>query len=208
MKVLAINGSVRREGNCNQCLEIMEKEFKQHNIELETVNIGANVKPCLACYHCIETGETKCIQTKDNVNEIIDKCTEADAIILASPVYHGGIAGNMKCALDRIFLAGGCVDNQFHHKVGAAFVTLRRSGGMETYQQLLGVMNAMEMVIVTSDYWNVIHGAVPGEVNEDLEGIDVIKRLAANMSWMLKVIEKADTPSPTARQRTMTNFVR
>lgn len=102
------------------------------------------------------------MQDDDGVNEIIAKCIEADGIVLASPVYHGGIAGGMKCVLDRLILAAGCGDNQLKHKVGAALCTLRRSGGMETYQQLLGTINTMEMVLVTSDYWNAVHGARQG----------------------------------------------
>ena len=151
MKVVAINGSPRKGGNTAQCLEVMAKEFEREGIEFEVLQPGANVKPCMACYHCLNTGSLHCVQTGDMVNEIIDKCIEADGIVLASPVYHGGIAGSMKCVLDRLMLAAGCGDNQLHHKVGAALCTLRRSGGMETYQQLLGTMDAMEMLIVTSD---------------------------------------------------------
>ena len=159
MKVVAINGSPRKGGNTAQCLEVMAKEFEREGIEFEVLQPGANVKPCMACYHCLNTGSLHCVQTGDMVNEIIDKCIEADGIVLASPVYHGGIAGSMKCVLDRLMLAAGCGDNQLHHKVGAALCTLRRSGGMETYQQLLGTMDAMEMLIVTSDYWGAVHGA-------------------------------------------------
>ena len=176
MKVVAINGSPRKGGNTAQCLEVMAKEFEREGIEFEVLQPGANVKPCMACYHCLNTGSLHCVQTGDMVNEIIDKCIEADGIVLASPVYHGGIAGSMKCVLDRLMLAAGCGDNQLHHKVGAALCTLRRSGGMETYQQLLGTMDAMEMLIVTSDYWGAVHGADPGEVQQDTEGLEVVDR--------------------------------
>ena len=144
------------------------------------------------------------------VNEIIDKCIEADGIILASPVYHGGIAGGMKCVMDRVMLAAGCGENQFHHKVGAALCTLRRSGGMETYQQLLGIMDAMEMVIVTSNYWCAVHGADPGEVLQDTEGIEVTEKLARNIAWAVKVIDaaKGKIDPPETHKRTFTNFIR
>ena len=101
MKVVAINGSPRKGGNTAQCLEVMAKEFEREGIEFEVLQPGANVKPCMACYHCLNTGSLHCVQTGDMVNEIIDKCIEADGIVLASPVYHGGIAGSMKCVLDR-----------------------------------------------------------------------------------------------------------
>lgn len=210
MKVIAINGSPRKNGNVTRCLEIMEKEFKKEGIEFEVLQPGPKVHPCMACYKCLETGSLHCIQTDDMVNEIIDKCIEADGIILASPVYHGGIAGGMKCVMDRVMLAAGCGENQFHHKVGAALCTLRRSGGMETYQQLLGIMDAMEMVIVTSDYWGAIHGADPGEVLLDTEGVEVAAKLARNISWMVKVINaaKGSIDPPETHKRTFTNFIR
>lgn len=168
------------------------------------------VHPCLACYHCLNTGSLRCVQTDDMVNDIIAACIEADGIVLASPVYHGGIAGNMKCVLDRLMLAAGCGQNQLCHKVGGALCTLRRSGGMETYQQLLGTMDAMEMVIVTSDYWGAVHGAEIGECRQDTEGMEVAAKLGRNMAWMVKVLDAAKNqlPPPESLPRTMTNFVR
>lgn len=210
MKIVAINGSPRKGGNITQCLERMGEIFAQEGVEFEAIQLGAQVKPCLACYHCLNTGSLHCVQTDDGVNELIDKCIAADGILLASPVYHGGIAGNMKCVMDRVLLAAGCGENQFHHKVGAALCTLRRSGGMETYQQLLGLMDAMEMVIVTSDYWNAVHGAEIGEAMQDVEGMAVIEKLARNMAWMVKVLDaaKGKIDPPQSRPRPMMNFIR
>lgn len=208
MKVVAINGSPRKGGNCAQCLDVLGKVLAEEGIEFEVLQPGAKVHPCLACYHCLDNGTLRCIQNDDGVNEIIEKCIEADGIVLASPVYHGGIAGNMKCVLDRLMLAAGCGENKLHHKVGAALCTLRRSGGMETYQQLLGTMNAMEMILVTSDYWNAVHGANPGEVQGDQEGLDVVEHLGRNIAWLLKAIDKSGLPAPAAHHRTMTNLIR
>ena len=210
MKVIAINGSPRKGGNVTQCLEVMAAEFEREGIEFEVLQPGPRVHPCLACYRCLETGSLHCVQEDDMVNEIIDKCIEADGIILASPVYHGGIAGGMKCVMARVMLAAGCGDNQFHHKVGAAICTLRRSGGMETYQQLLGLMDAMEMLIVTSDYWGAVHGADPGEVRQDTEGMEVIAKLARNVAWAVGVIDaaKGRIDPPETNKRTFTNFIR
>ena len=210
MKVVAINGSPRKGGNVSQCLDIMAKEFVREGIEFEVLQPGPRVHPCMACYHCLEKGTLHCVQNDDMVNEIIDKCIEADGIILASPVYHGAIAGSMKCVMDRVMLAAGCGENQFHHKVGAAFCTLRRSGSMETYQQLLGIMDAMEMVIVTSDYWGAVHGADPGEAMQDIEGTEVVAKLARNIAWMVKVIDaaKGKIDPPETHKRTFTNFIR
>lgn len=210
MKVVAINGSPRKDGNNAQCLALMGEVFEAEGIGFEVLYPGTNVKPCLACYHCLNTGSVHCIQTNDMVNEIIDKCIEADAIVLSSPVYHGGISGNMKCVMDRVMLAACCGENKFKHKVGAAFCTLRRSGGLETYQQLLGLMNAMEMVLITSDYWNAVHGSEKGEALQDIEGVEVVTKLARNIAWIVKVLHSTmDTiQPPESHPRTMMNFVR
>lgn len=208
MKVVAINGSPRKGGNCAQMLEVLGDVLAKEGIEFEVCQPGAKVHPCMACYHCLNNNTLRCVQADDGVNEIIEKCIAADAIVLASPVYHGGIAGSMKCVMDRIMLAACCGENQFHHKVGAALCTLRRSGGMETYQQLLGLMDAMEMVLVTSDYWNAVHGADIGECKQDIEGVEVIEKLGRNIAWMLKVIDKAGIAPPETHSRTMFNYIR
>lgn len=211
MKIVAINGSPRKGGNCEQCLEVVGQEIKAAGVEFEVLQPGAGVRPCLACYHCLDTNDLHCVQKDDMVNAIIDKCVEADGILLASPVYHGGIAGNMKCVLDRLMLCAGCgAENKLRHKVGAALCTLRRSGGMETYQQLLGTMNAMEMVLVTADYWNAVHGADPGQVQLDDEGMDVLRNLGRNLAWMVKVLHaaKGKVEEPAAQPRRMMNFIR
>lgn len=208
MKVVAINGSPRKGGNCAQMLEVLGGVLAKEGIEFEVCQPGAKVHPCMACYHCLNNNTLRCVQADDGVNEIIEKCIAADAIVLASPVYHGGIAGSMKCVMDRIMLAACCGENQFHHKVGAALCTLRRSGGMETYQQLLGLMDAMEMVLVTSDYWNAVHGADIGECKQDIEGVEVVEKLGRNIAWMLKVIDKAGIAPPETHSRTMFNYIR
>lgn len=207
MKVTAFNGSPRKGGNCEQALNLVGEELKKEGIEFEIVQVGNQpVRGCLACYKCLETGSVHCIQ-KDKVNEWIDKMVTSDGIILASPVYYGGIAGTMKCFLDRAFLAAG---SKLHHKVGASIVTARRSGALETFQQLNAYLNTMEMIMPTADYWNNIHGLNIGEIKEDIEGIEVMQKLGRNMAWIMKVIEasKGKIDPPQTGQRTMTNFVR
>ena len=208
MKIVAINGSPRKNGNLAQLLEVVRREVEAAGVEFEVLQPGANVRPCMACYNCLDTGSLRCVMKDDGVNDIIAACCEADGILLASPVYHAGIAGNMKCVLDRMMLAAGCGVNQFHHKVGGALCTLRRSGGSETYHQLLATMDCMEMVLVTSDYWGAAHGADPGEVMGDTEGLDVAAQLGRNMAWMVKVLAESKVPVPERGHRTMTNFIR
>ena len=210
MKIVAINGSPRKGGNNAQLLEVVRKEVEAAGVEFEVLQPGPNVRPCMACYNCLNTGSLKCVMDDDGVNEIIAKCIEADGILLASPVYHSGISGNMKCVTDRLFLAAGCGVNQFRHKVGGALCTLRRSGGTETYHQLLAAMDCMEMCIATADYWGVAHGADPGEVEQDEEGLHVAAKLGRNMAWMVKVINatRDSIPAPEYSPRPMTNFIR
>ena len=210
MKIVAINGSPRKNGNTAQCLEVVRREVEAAGVAFQVFQPGPKVHPCMACYHCLNTGSLRCVQTDDMVNDIIAACIEADGILLASPVYHGGIAGGMKCVLDRLMLAAGCGDNQLCRKVGGALCTLRRSGGMETYQQLLGTMDAMEIIIVTSDYWGAVHGADPGEALQDTEGVEVAAKLGRNMAWTVKALAaaKGTLPPPVSEKRTFTNFIR
>lgn len=208
MKIVAINGSPRKNGNTAQCLEAVGREVEAAGVDFQVFQPGPNVRPCMACYHCLNTGSLRCVRDDDGVNGIIAACIEADGILLASPVYHGGVAGGMKCVLDRLMLAAGCGDNQLRHKVGGALCTLRRSGGMETYQQLLGTMDAMEMLIVTSDYWGAVHGADPGEALRDEEGMAVARKLGRNMAWMVKVLHETAVPAPEGDPRPMMNFIR
>ena len=208
MKIVAINGSPRKNGNTALCLETVRREVEAAGVEFQVFQPGARVHPCLACYNCLDTGSLRCVQTDDMVNDIIAACIEADGILLASPVYHGGISGNMKCVLDRLMLAAGCGVNQLHHQVGGALRTLRRSGRMDTYKQPQGTMDAMEMIVVTADYWGAVHGAEKGEAARDTEGMDVAAQLGRNMAWMVKVLAESKVPVPERGHRTMTNFIR
>ena len=110
MKIVAINGSPRKNGNTAQVLEVVRREVEAAGVEFQVFQPGAKVHPCMACYHCLNTGSLRCVQTDDMVNDIIAACIEADGILLAAPVYHSGISGNMKCVLDRLVLAARCGD--------------------------------------------------------------------------------------------------
>lgn len=208
MKIAAINGSPRKNGNTALLLDAVRREVEAAGVEFQVFQPGPNVRPCMACYHCLDSGSLRCVRSDDGVNDIIAACVEADGILLASPVYHAGIAGGMKCVIDRLMLAAGCGENQFRHKVGGALCTLRRSGGSETYHQLLAAMDCMEMVMVTSDYWGVVHGAEPGEALRDTEGMAVAEKLGRNMAWMVKVLAESKIPAPAPSARPMTNFIR
>jgi multimeric flavodoxin WrbA len=211
MKVIAINGSPHKEGNTYHALTIVGTQLKRNGIEFDIVHIGHKpVRGCSACGQCFKKRNEQCAMKDDGVNEVIRKMKEADGIILASPVYYAGVAGTMKCFLDRAFYVAGSNGGLFRHKVGASIVVLRRTGGSSTFDTLNHYLLYSEMLIATSNYWNVIHGRTPGEVLDDAEGIQIMEVLGNNMAWQLKMREatRETIPAPAPVSKVMTNFVR
>ena len=151
-----------------------------------------------------------CTTTGDNLNEWIQSMKNADGIILASPVYYAGIAGTMKCFLDRAFYVSGSNGGLFRQKVGAAVVAVRRTGGSVTFDSLNHYLTYSEMILATSSYWNIIHGRTPGEVEQDHEGAQIMSVLGNNMAWLLKMREqtKSTLPAPAAVKKVVTSFIR
>lgn len=211
MKVLAINGSPKKEGNTYHALRIVLDEIEKEGIATEIIHIGnKNIRGCLACGTCAKNKDGKCIQSKDEVNDWIAKMKDADGILLGSPVYFADMAGSMKAFLDRAFYVSGANRNLFRHKVGASVVAVRRSGGLPTFHALNNYLMYSEMLIPTSNYWNVIHGARPGEVEQDEEGVQIMRVLGQNMAWLMKVVAqgKANIPVPEQEKKRYLNFVR
>ncbi|MEG1555823.1 MAG: flavodoxin family protein, partial [Bacteroidales bacterium] len=191
--------------------KVMETIFRENNIHFEITHIGNKViQGCMDCGQCAEKCNEQCVISKDMVNEVIQKLKEADGIVVASPVYYSGIAGTLKNLLDRVFFVGGVNDGMFKHKIGAALVTVRRSGGSSTLDGLNHYFSISQIPIASADYWNIIHGRKEGELYEDKEGIQIIKTLAHNMIWLLKMREAtANTiPKPETVAKIWTNFVR
>lgn len=210
MKVVAFNGSPRKEGNTYYALKLVAAELEKEGIEVEIINVGGkNIRGCTACGACIRNKNEKCILEGDEVNEWIQKMKNADGIILGSPVYYSAIAGTMKCFLDRAFYVAGKSD-LLRQKVGAAVVAVRRSGGIPTFNQLCNYLNYCEMIMPSSNYWNVIHGAAPGEAAEDEEGKQIMRVLGKNMAWALKLVEngKEKVKEPEAEDKIAMNFIR
>jgi multimeric flavodoxin WrbA len=190
MKVVAFNGSPKKEGNTYHAIELVAGKLREENIEVEIIHVGNKViRGCMACKNCFKTLDERCI-FKDEVNDWIQKMKEADGIILGSPTHTAAIAGTMKCFLDRAFYVTGANNNMLRHKVGASVVVARRSGGVSAFNQLNNFLNYSEMMIPTSNYWNVIHGSKPGEVLQDIEGICIMETLGKNMATMLKQREE------------------
>ncbi|MBF4694180.1 flavodoxin family protein [Fusibacter ferrireducens] len=208
MKVIAINGSPRKEGNTYHALKIVGDELEKEGIEVEIVHVGNQmIRGCMGCNTCMKNRNEKCVIDDDLVNEAIQKMKEADGILLGSPVHYAAVGGTMKSFLDRAFYAGSGL---YRHKVGAAVVAVRRSGGLPTFTQLNNFINYAEMVMPTSNYWNVIHGGAPGEVMQDEEGKQIMRVLGKNMAWLMKTIEhgKQAIPAPEKEKKTYMSFIR
>ncbi len=210
MKVIAINGSPKKDGNTYHALNMVINELKNEGIETEILHIGNKaIRGCTACGACIKNKNEKCI-IDDEVNEAIQKIKEADGLLLGSPVHYSAIGGAMKSFLDRVFYVAGVNGSLFRHKVGAAVVAVRRSGGLPTFDQLNNFLNYSEMIIPTSNYWNVIHGTTPGEALKDEEGVQIMRILGKNMAWALKLVEngKDKVKAPEKEAKQFMHFIR
>ncbi|MEI6681523.1 MAG: flavodoxin family protein [Bacteroidota bacterium] len=211
MKVIAINGSPHREGNTFQALTLAGNELIEAGIGFEILHIGHKmIHGCLACGKCAVNRDERCTIVTDDLNDWIQRIRAADGIMLGSPVYYSGIAGTMKSFLDRLFYVSGSNGGFFRHKVAAAVVAVRRTGGSSTFDALNHYLTYAEMAIATSSYWNVIHGRMPGEVIQDHEGVQVMRVLGKNMAWLLKMKEATAgiVALPGAEKKVVTNFIR
>ncbi len=210
MKVVAFNGSPNKEGNTFHAIKMVTAELEKAGIDVEIVHVGNKViRGCLACGSCAKNQNEKCV-VNDEVNEWIQKMKEADGIILGSPVHYSGISGTMKSFLDRAFYVAGSNGSMFRHKVGAALVAVRRSGGLPAFEQLNHYINYSEMLMPASNYWNVIHGTAPGEAEQDGEGKQIMAVLGRNMAWLMKLVESGEGKviEPEGVDKVFTNFIR
>ncbi len=211
MKVLAINGSPKEEGNTYFALKTAAAELQKEGIDVEILHVGNHeIRGCTACGQCARNKNEKCVLPGDHVNEWIQKMKNADGILLGSPVHYSSIGASMKAFLDRAFYVAGANGSLFRHKVGATVVAVRRSGGVTTFDQMNHYVLYSEMLVPTSNYWNVIHGAKPGEACQDEEGVQIMRILGKNMAWLLKLVEngKGQVVAPEKENKVFMNFVR
>lgn len=211
MKVIAVNGSPKKEGNTYHALKMVGDELISEGIAFEVIHVGHKLlHGCTACGKCAENRDEKCSFGADGLNDWIQIIKAADGIIIGSPVHYSGIGGTMKCFLDRLFYVSGSNGNLFRHKVAAAVTAVRRTGGSATLDHLYHYLTYAEMIVATGNYWNVIHGRMPGEVSHDAEGVQTMRVLAKNMAWLLKMKEAtADTIKPPIKEtKVITNFIR
>lgn len=185
MKVIALNGSGRKDGNTSIIINIVLKELIKHGIETEIINLANHIlNPCQACFNCHD--KNSCILQKDDFNDIFKKMVEADGIILGSPVYSANVSSNMKALIDRASVVSDMNQGLFKHKVGASVVACRRGGAINAIDTLNHFFLNKEMYLVGSIYWNMVYGQMKGDVLNDLEGIENMKNLGENMSYLLK----------------------
>ena len=191
MKVIAFNGSARKEGNTAILVRQVFAELEKEGIETELVHLaGKQIYGCKACMQCFANKNLQCIIKKDDVNEYVQKMSEADGIILASPTYFTDVSTEMKALIDRVGLVIRANDNLLKRKVGAAVVAVRRAGSIHVFDTINHFYTISEMIIPGSCYWNMGIGREIGEVNSDEEGKITMSVLGQNMAWLLKKINQ------------------
>ncbi|MBQ8967900.1 flavodoxin family protein [Ruminococcus sp.] len=204
MKVLMLNGSPKANGNTALALEEMSKVFALENVEAEIVQVGSkNIRGCLSCGGCGRKG--KCV-IDDGVNDIAEKLKAADGLVIASPVYYASANGTLVSCLDRLFYSINC-DLRF--KVGASVAVARRGGCSATFDELNKYFTISGMPVASSQYWNSVHGAAPGQAAEDAEGLQTMRTLARNMVFLMRSIElgKKEFGLPEQEEHIFTNFI-
>ncbi len=205
MKVLILNGSPRKDGNTAAALREVAAVLNEEGIETRTIDVGKmDIRGCLACNWCYEHG--KCV-IDDPVNEIALQLEEADGLVLGSPVYYASANGTLISLLDRLF-HGTSFDKTM--KVGAAVAVARRGGCTATFDQLNKYFTISGMPVASSQYWNQVHGLVPGDAVKDEEGMQTMRTLARNMAFLIKSIAlgKERYGLPKKEEPVSTHFIR
>ena len=205
MKVLLINGSPHANGCTFTALNIVANELEKNGIETEIVHIGnKDIRGCIACGKCAELG--RCV-FNDMVNEVAQKFEQADGLVVGSPVYYGGPNGTLTNLLDRLFFSTP-FDKRM--KVGAAVVSARRGGTTAAFDRLNKYFTISEMPVVSSRYWNMVHGHTPEDVMKDEEGCQIMRILGRNMAFLIRAIatERERNGLPEKEVTRCTNFIR
>lgn len=207
MKVLLLNGSGHKAGCTDRALREVAEALNAQGVETELLWLGNGpMRDCIGCGGCAM--EKGCIFKDDAINEIIEKARICDGFVFGSPVYYAHPSGRILSALDRLFYAGG---DAFAYKPGAAVVSARRAGTTASLDVLNKYFTINNMPVVSSGYWNMVHGNTPEEVEQDLEGLQVMRTLGRNMAWLLRCLEAgrdANVGIPAPEKRARTNFIR
>jgi len=204
MKVLLINGSPRKDGNTSIAIAEVASALEKEGIDTHIIQIGNKaVQGCIACNKCNELG--RCIFKDSLYNEVIDHIKTSDALIVGSPVYYAGPNGSLCALLDRVFYS---YSDHLEYKPGASIVVCRRGGASTTFDRLNKYFTISNMPVVPSQYWNSVHGLMPGEASMDAEGLQTMRTLGRNMAWLLNTIHKSKQTPPEAEDRMWTHFIR
>lgn len=205
MKVLLINGSPNKEGCTYTALHEMEMTLQANGVETELLYLGKKpIAGCIACGNCMKTGH--CFR-EDLVKDIQARLEEFDGIVIGSPVYYSAPTGQLVSFLNRLFYA---TERRMAGKVGAAVVSCRRGGASATFEQLNQYFTICNMPVVSSQYWNSVHGFTPADVRKDKEGLQTMRVLGQNMAWLLKCIEsgkRSGIEKPEYETRVRTHFI-
>jgi multimeric flavodoxin WrbA len=209
MKVLLINGSPKAKGCTYTALCEVAKELEKEKIQTEIFHVGNKpIRGCIDCRKCVTAQNGRCSFDDDPVNEALGKAQFADGFVFGTPVHYAAASGLITSFLDRFFFAGS---KDFAYKPGAAVVSCRRGGATTAFDQLNKYFTIAGMPIVSSQYWNMVHGNTPEEVRQDLEGMQTMRTLGRNMAWLLKTIQagkEAGIPLPVQEPKIRTNFIR
>lgn len=207
MKVLLLNGSAKEKGCTYTALAEIAAVLNQENIETEIICLGAAaLRDCIGCLQC-NTKHPGCIFDDDGINGIIAKAKESDGFVFGTPVYYAHPSGRILSALDRMFYSS---KSAFAHKPGAAIASARRAGTTASVDVLNKYFTIAEMPVVSSSYWNMVHGNTPEEVKQDKEGLQTMRNLGRNMAWLLKSIEAGKNTGLTLPENeygNRTNFI-
>lgn len=206
MKVLMLNGSANAKGNTYLSLLEIGKQLEKEGIEYEIFQLGGKpIRDCIGCNQCTETG---CVFSDDLVNTFVAKAKEADGFVFGTPVYYAHPSGRILSFLDRAFYSSS---NVFAFKPGAAIAVARRGGTTASFDVMNKYFGICQMPVVSSTYWNNVHGAVPGEAESDAEGLQTMRNLARNMAWMIKCFalgRENQIKLPETERGNRTNFIR
>lgn len=207
MKVILINGSPDPKGCTFTALSEVSAQLAKNGLETEIFNIGnAAIAGCLGCRKCRETG--KCVYKGDSVEKFLEKAVDAYGFVFGSPVYYAGMSGQLKCFMDRAFFSSG---KTMANKPAAAVVSCRRGGASTAFDQINKYFQINNMPVVSSKYWNQVHGQRPEEVLKDAEGLQTMRTLADNMAWLIKCIAQAKLSGINIPEREIpiqTDFIR
>jgi multimeric flavodoxin WrbA len=187
MKVVAFNGSARKNGNTAILIREVFAELQNESIETEMIQLaGKTIRGCTACRKCFENKDKRCSIDDDFANECIEKMLDADGIILASPTYFADVTAEMKALIERAGYVARANPDMLKRKAGAAVVAIRRAGSIHTFDTLNHFFLISQMIVPGSSYWNIGIGRAIGDVEQDVEGIETMRTLGRNMSWLLK----------------------